>query len=108
MTPQTGAAIAGAIFVLANVLLFWVREWLKQKALSANGADLKEIKDDVKLTNGKIDCLDDKVGDTKVKIAEIKTAMEGQAKHCKQTVTRFDKAIGDQNKELIGLAKSRK
>lgn len=108
MTPQTGAAIAGAIFVLANVLLFWVREWLKQKALSANGADLKEIKDDVKLTNGKIDCLDGKVGDTKVKIAEIKTALNAQAKHCKQTVTRFDKTIGDQNKELISLAKGRK
>ncbi len=106
MEPQAGATLAGAIFVLANVLLFWVREWLKHKSWSKNDKDLKEIKIDVKSTNDKVDCIDKKVGETNVKIAEVKTAVNTQARHCKQTVERFDKTIGDQNKELISLAKN--
>ena len=103
MEPQTGAAIAGAIFVLANVLLFWVREWLKHKTWSKNGNDLTEIKADVKSTNDKIDCLDRKVGETKGKIIEVKTVVKEQKAQCKQTVTRFDKAISDQNQQIINL-----
>lgn len=104
MEPQTGAAIAGAIFVLANVLLFWVREWIKHKTWNANGKNLKEIKDDVKSTNEKVDCIDEKVGETNIKIAKVGTALAAQAKHCRQTVERFDKTIGDQNKSIIDLA----
>ena len=104
MSPQTGAAIAGAIFVLANVLLFWIREWYKNKTWRKNGKDLKEIKTDVKDTNEKIDAVDGKVGETNVAIAKIKTAVNAQKTQCAATITRFDKAIGDQNQTLIDLA----
>lgn len=104
MEPQTSAAIAGAIFVLANVLLFWVREWYKHKTWSKNGNHLKEIKNDVKSTNDKVDCIDKKVGETKIKIGEIKTAVSAQKTQCATTIKRFDKAIGDQNQHIIDLA----
>jgi len=100
--------IYGLIALIINGVALWIREWRKHRTWSKNGDDLKEIKDDVKTMNGKVDTVDGKVGAATVKIAEVKTALEGQAKHCKQTVTRFDKAIGDQNKELISLAKRRK
>lgn len=108
MEPSTGAAIAGAIFVLANVLLFWVREWLKHKTWSKNGDHLKEIKDDVKSTNDKVDCIDEKVGKTNVKLAEIKTAVNAQKTQCKQTVERFDETISKQNSEIIRLSGRRR
>lgn len=98
----------GLIALIINGVLMWIREWRKHATWSANGDDLKEIKEDVKTTNGKIDCIDGKVGETKVVIAEVKGIVTTQSKHCKQTVERFDKAIGDQNKELISLAKRRK
>lgn len=108
MTPQAGATIAGAIFVLANVLLFWIREWLKQKVLNKNGNDLKEIKGDVKSTNDKVDCIDEKVGETNIAIAKIKTAVNAQKTQCASTIKRFDKAIGDQNQTIIDLAGRRR
>ena len=104
MEPQTGTAIAGAIFVLANVLLFWIREWYKHKTWSKNGNDLKEIKTDVKDTNDKVDGIEGTVGETKLKVAEIKIAVSTQARHCKQTVNRFDETIRDQNQSIIDLA----
>ena len=104
MEPQSAGAIGGGLFVLANVLLFWIREWLKQKALNANGKDLKIIRDDVKITNDKVDAVDNKVGQTTVKIAEIKTALSNQARQCKQTVNRFDETIRDHNQSIIDLS----
>ena len=104
MEPQTSAAIAGAIFVLANVLLFWVREWYKHKTWSKNGNALREIKGDVKSTTDKVDCIDKKVGETNVTIAKIKTAVSAQKTQCATTIKRFDKAIGDQNQHIIDLA----
>jgi len=104
MEPQTAAAIGGGIIVLANVLLFWIREWQKHRTWKKNGRDLKMIKDDVKSTDEKVDCIDKKVGETKVKIAEIKTAVNAQKSQCAATIKRFDKAIGDQNQTLIDLA----
>ena len=106
MEPQTGAAIAGAIFVLANVLLFWIREWYKHKTWSKNGSDLKEIKDDVKLTNGKVNCIDKKMGQTNIKIAEVKTVVDAQGKQCRNTVNRFDRVISEHNKTIINLARN--
>ena len=103
MSPQTGAAIAGAIFVLANVLLFWIREWYKNKTWRKNGKHLKEIKADVKDTNEKIDAVDGKVGETNLAIAKIKTAVNAQKTQCVATIQRFDKAIGDQNQHIINL-----
>ncbi len=104
MEPQTIVAIGGGLVVIANVLLFWVREWKKHQTWKTNGKDLKEIKEDVKSNNTKIEGVDDKVGQVTVKIAEVKTAVSSQTKHCKQTVQRFDKTIGDQNQAIIDLA----
>ncbi|GAG08000.1 unnamed protein product, partial [marine sediment metagenome] len=52
----------------------------------------------------KMEGIDDKVGETIVKIAEIKTAVNSQKSQCRQTVNRFDKTIGEQNQTLIDLA----
>lgn len=107
MEPQTSVAIGSGLFVLANVLLFWIREWRKHRTWSANGSDLKEIKEDVKDTNEKIDGIEGTVGETKIKVAEIKVAVSTQAKHCKNTVERFDKAITNQGNQLIDIAKGK-
>ncbi len=104
MEPASIGALSGGLFVLANVLLFWVREWLKQKALNANGKDLKVIRDDLKTNNTKIDTIDGKVGDNLVAIAQVKTAVNSQVRQCKQTVTRFDETIRDQNQSIIELS----
>lgn len=94
------------ITLIISGVLSWIREWQKHRTWSKNGEDLKEIKADVKDTNEKLDGVDEKVGEATVKIAEVKTALTAQAKHCKQTVGRFDKTIADQNRELISLAKN--
>ncbi len=107
MEQQTGVAIAGAIVILANMIIFWVREWAKHKTWSSNGKDLKEIKEDVKVTNEKIDGIEGTVGETQIKVAEIKVAVGTQARHCKQTVERFDKAITNQGNQLIDIAKGK-
>jgi len=104
MEPQTAGAIGGGLFVLANVIVFWIREWRKHKTWDSNGKDLKEIKEDVKSNNVKIEGVDDKVGEITVKIAEVKTAVHAQKSQCTATIKRFDKAIGDQNQSIIDLA----
>lgn len=104
MEPQTLGAIFGGGVIIANVLLFWIREWRKHQTWKTNGNDLKEIKEDVKLNNDKMEGIDEKVDDTMVKIAEIKTAVNAQKSQCKQTVNRFDKAISDQNQQIINLS----
>jgi peptidoglycan hydrolase CwlO-like protein len=94
------------ITLIISGVLSWIREWRKHRTWSKNGDDLKEIKEDVKMVNGKVEGIDEKVGQTNLKLAEVKTVVTTQAKHCKQTVGRFDKTIADQNKELISLAKN--
>ena len=59
---------------------------------------------DVKSTNDKVEDIDEKVGETIVKIAAIKTAVSAQKTQCAATIKRFDRTIGDQNKELIRLS----
>ena len=107
MEPQTGTAIAGAIFVLANILLFWVREWLKHKTWNKNGKDLTEIKGDIKVCADKLTCMDGKMNETTVTIAEVKTAVNAQKEQCGKTVDRFDAAINNQYDHLIKLAKKK-
>ena len=104
MDPQAAGVIGGGLLIIANVSLFWIREWLKQKALNKNGKDLKVIKDDVKSINGKIGCLDDKMVKSKIQLAEIKTAVNAQKSNCTATIKRFDKVLGDQNQSIIDLA----
>ncbi len=82
--------------LIINGGIQWIRELRKG---NGNGKDLKEIKD-------KLDCVDKKVGETKLKMVEVKTAVGAQKTQCAATVKRFDKTIADQNKELIALAKN--
>ena len=78
------------IILVVNGGVQWIREWKKYRVWRLNGADLKEIKT-------KLDCVDKKVGETKV-------AVDAQKDQCVNTVNRFDKAISDQNRTLISLA----
>ncbi len=95
MEVGTTTLFALAVLII-NGGIQWIRELRKG---NGNGKDLKEIKD-------KIDCVDKKVGETKLKMAEVKTAVGAQKTQCAATVKRFDKTIADQNKELIALAKN--
>jgi len=97
MTPETIGGIIGGAFVVLNVGGFWFREWRKHRTWTKNGDDLKEIKGQIKTVGEKVDCIDKKVGETKV-------AVDAQKSKCSETVTRFDKAISDQGKEMLRLA----
>lgn len=94
------------IALIISGVLSWIREWQKHKTWSKNGDDLKEIKKDVKDSHTKIDAVDDKVGKTNIKIAEVKTAVNAQKTQCASTVKRFDKAISDQGKQILDLARN--
>ncbi len=102
--PQTAGAIGGGLFLLANVLLFWIREWRKHQTWNKNGRHLTEIKESVETVNGKIEVVDEKVGKTNIEVAKIKTAVNAQKRQCESTISRFDKTIGEQNQTLIDLA----
>ena len=80
----------GIILLIINGGVQWIRELRKPQPWKKNGFALKEIKQ-------KLDCVDKKVGETKV-------AVDAQKEQCVNTVTRFDKTISDQNRELIKLA----
>jgi len=99
MEPAIIGAIGGGLFVVANTAVFWIREWRKHHTWNKNGIVLMEITNSVKR-------VDEKVGETKVKIAEVKTAVDAQKTQCAATVKRFDKAISDQNLIVVGLAKN--
>jgi len=92
------------ILLIVNGGALWIREWRKHRTWTKNGHDLKEIKDQIKTVDEKVDCIDKKVGETKVSMAEVKVAVNDQKDQCTKTVARFDKAIGDQGKEIIRLA----
>lgn len=92
------------ILLIINGGLQWIRELRKGRLTSGNGKDLKEIKESINLFDGKLTAIDSKVGETTVKIAEVKTAVNLQKSQCSATIQRFDKAIGDQNQTLINLA----
>jgi len=100
ISPEAG----GGIFIIANVLLFWFREWLKHRTWNKNGKALNLIKNDIKLVTEKLITMDGKAGKTTTKIAEVKVAVDNQAKHCKETVNRFDETIRGQNQSIIDLA----
>jgi len=99
MEPAIIGAIGGGLFVVANTAVFWIREWRKHHTWNKNGIVLMEITNNIK-------SVDEKVGETKVKIAEVKIAVDAQKTQCAATVKRFDKAISDQNLIVVGLAKN--
>lgn len=99
MEPAIIGAIGGGLFVVANTAVFWIREWRKHHTWNKNGIALMEITRSIKR-------VDEKVGETKVKIAEVKTAVDAQKTQCVATVKRFDNAISDQGQQIIDLAKN--
>jgi len=99
MEPAIIGAIGGGLFVVANTAVFWIREWRKHHTWNKNGIVLMEITNSIKK-------VDEKVGETKVKIAEVKTAVDAQKTQCTATVKRFDNAISDQGQQIIDLAKN--
>lgn len=95
---EPGMTLTGGIIALIiNGGLLWLRELRKHKTWTKNGDDLKEIKGQMSEVAKKLDCVDKKVGETKV-------VMDGQIAQCTKTVSRFDGAIRDQGRELIKLA----
>jgi len=101
---QVSPELGGGIFIVVNVLFFWFREWLKHRTWNKNGKALNLIKDDIKVCAEKLTTMNGKIGDTTTKIAEVKVAVDTQAKHCKNTVNRFDETIRGQNQSIINLA----
>ena len=87
----------GLVLLVINGVALWIREWKKHRTWSKNGDDLKEIKTQIKSVDDKVDGIDKKVGETQVSVDAQKT-------QCSATVTRFDKAISDQGKEILRLA----
>lgn len=100
MTPETIGIIAGSGFAIANVSIFWLREWRKHKTWSANGKDLTEIKKEVKSVSGKMNRVNRDV-------TIIKTKQSEQTRACDKTVTRFDAAITAQQEQLLEIAKDK-
>ncbi len=96
------------ILLIINGGALWIREIRKGRNESGNGKDLKEIKDTIGLCDGKLTAIDEKVGETNIQVAKMKTAVNAQKTQCAATVKRFDKAIGDQNQTLIDLAGRRR
>lgn len=95
----------GLIALIINGVLLWIREFKKHSTWKQNGEDLKEIKTTTLLFTNSLEKINEHVGEINVKMAEVKTSVNAQGKQCGKTVTRFDKAFSDQNKELIALAK---
>ena len=105
ISPEVGVAVGGGLFIIGNTLIFWYREWMKNRTWKKNGKALDEIKVSVDNVNEKIDEIDDKVGQNTVKLTEIVTTVNEQKQQCTKTVKRFDQAIRDQGKEMLELAK---
>jgi len=101
LDPSTYALV----LLVINGGALWIREMRKGRKESTNGDDLKEIKETVSTSKNKLSAIDEKVGETNIQVASIRTAMNLQKSNCAATVKRFDKTIADQNKELISLAK---
>lgn len=109
MAIELGNATLFALTLLIiNGGLQWIREMKKGRSWRTNGKDLKEIKDDIKVCAEKLTCLDGKVGETTIRIAEVKVSVDAQKEQCGKTVGRFDAAITNQYDHLMKLAKRRK
>ena len=102
---QVSPELGGGIFIVVNILLFWFREWLKHRTWNKNGKALDEIKVSINTVNGKVEEIDDKVGEQTVKMTAIATTVEGQKSQCTKTVKRFDEAMQTQAGQILDLAK---
>ena len=107
ISPEVGGAIAGALFLIGNILGFWFREWRKHKTWNKNGKVLTHIEKKIDDIDEKMEEIDDQVGETTVKMTQIGTIVSEQKQQCTKTVKRFDEAMRDQAKEMMRLAKGR-
>ena len=83
----------GAIVILAiGNVGNWIREWKKGKK-DGNGELLK--------------CIDQKVGTIKTDVAEVKTKLEGQEKHCKQMTEMFGREIVNNRDKIFDIVKEK-
>ena len=105
MQVSPNQIIGGAIFIAVNILLFWFREWLKHRTWNKNGKALKEIKKCINTVSGKVEEIDEKVGQNVVSLTQIGTTVKEQKQQCKSTVTRFDEAMQTQAGQILDLAK---
>ncbi len=105
VSPEVGVAVGGGLFMVGNVLVFWYREWRKHKTWAKNGKILDEIQVSIDTVNGKVEAIDEKVDQTTVNLTKIGTTVKEQKQQCTKTVNRFDRAIRDQGKEMLELAK---
>ena len=101
------ATLFALILLIINGGLQWIRELRKGTLWNTNGKDLKEIKDTMGLCETKLQAIAGKVGETNVKIAEVKVSVDSQKEQCGKTVDRFDAAITNQYDHLIKLAKKK-
>ena len=102
---QVSPELGGGIFIGVNILLFWFREWLKHRTWNKNGKALKEIKVSIDTMNGKVEAIDDKVGQNVVSLTQIGTTVKEQKSQCTKTVKRFDEAMQTQAGQILDLAK---
>ena len=87
-----------ALFALGLLIINGGLQWIRElKKGNNNGKHLEEIKESI----GNVDT---KVGETKIEIAKVSTAVNAQKTQCATTVKRFDKAISDQGQQIINLA----
>lgn len=93
------------VLLIINGGALWIREMRKGKKENGNGKHLAEIKETIGLCDGKLTAIDEKVGETNIQLAKVKTVVGEQKSQCKATVKRFDKTISDQNTQLISLVK---
>jgi len=105
MSPDGWVAVGGGLFIVGNTLIFWYREWRKNRTWKKNGKALDAIQISIDTVNGKVEAIDEKVDETKLKMTQIGTTVNEQKQQCTKTVNRFDRAIRDQGKEMLELAK---
>ena len=102
---QVSPEVGGGIFIGVNILLFWFREWLKHRTWNKNGKALDEIKVSIDTMNGKVEAIDDKVGQNIVSLTQIGTTVKEQKSQCGKTVKRFDEAMQKHSGQILDLAK---
>ncbi|MBU2685819.1 MAG: hypothetical protein KKF27_21470, partial [Gammaproteobacteria bacterium] len=104
--PQTATWIGIVALIVMNTFSL-IREQLKQKAVKKQNGSVDEIKDVIKRVDTKIDSLAIKVEKNEVEAAKVSVGIDGIKVNCASTITRFEKAITDNQNMVIDLIKER-
>ena len=94
------AELYALLLLVINGGALWIREGRKNRTWRSNGNSLKEIK-------LKLECMDKKIGETKVAVTEVNTKVTEQKDQCTKTVVRIDNAINVHNQQILDLAQNR-